>query len=116
MKGAKEIRKLVDEEYATGKHKHLYLAKKEVAKRIGMNELTLDSLYYKDKRQTKKGKLFDIVAFKVPEHKSLIYKRFQNEEELLRVISLAITKGANVMSIRRVKKPVVRGRKENERI
>ena len=33
-----------------------------------------------------KEKKFDIVAFEVPKHKSLIYRRFQTEEQLLKTI------------------------------
>ena len=45
-------------------------------------------------------KKFDIVAFEVPKHKSLLYKRFLTEEKLKEAVSEAIAKNANVMSIR----------------
>ena len=49
---------------------------------------------------------FDIVAFKVPNHKSLLYRRFLTKEGLLKAVSLAVDKDANVISIRGViKKP-----------
>jgi hypothetical protein len=49
-----------------------------------------------------KRERFDIVAFKVPKHKSLLYRSFLDEEQLLKAVKLAIEKGANVISIRRV--------------
>jgi len=49
--------------------------------------------------QTKK---YDIVAFRVPKHKSLLYRKFLNEETLLKAISKSIELGANVISIREV--------------
>jgi hypothetical protein len=49
-----------------------------------------------------KRERFDIVAFKVPKHKSLLYRSFPDEEQLLKAVKLAIEKGANVISIRRV--------------
>ena len=51
-----------------------------------------------------KQKLFDIVAFEVPNHKSLIYRRFLTEEQLLKALSKAIELNANVVSIRKVEK------------
>jgi len=46
--------------------------------------------------------LFDIVAFDVPYHRSLIYRSYQNRKELHEVLDKAIEKGANVISIRAV--------------
>ena len=46
-------------------------------------------------------KLLDIVAFQVPNHKSLLYKMFLTEEQLLKAVSEAISKEANVISIRK---------------
>jgi hypothetical protein len=45
---------------------------------------------------------FDIAAFQVPKHHSILYKSFLNEEKLLEAVKEAITKGANVISIRKV--------------
>jgi len=50
----------------------------------------------------KKEFLYDIVAFEVPKHKSLLYKMFLSKEQLLKTVEDAINKGANVISIRGV--------------
>ncbi len=47
-------------------------------------------------------KKFDIVAFEVPKHKSLLYKRFLTREGLHKAVDEGIDKGANVFSIRLV--------------
>ena len=47
-------------------------------------------------------KRFDIVAFEVPKHKSLLYKMFLTKETLLKAVEEAIEKSANVISIREV--------------
>ena len=49
-----------------------------------------------------KKERFDIAAFIVPKHRSILYKSLLDEEELLKAVKLAIRKGANVISIRRV--------------
>ena len=49
-------------------------------------------------------KLFDIVAFEVPKHKSLLYKMFLTREGLHKALDEGIDKGANVFSIRRVER------------
>jgi hypothetical protein len=46
----------VDREIATNKHKYLYRARDEVAKRLGINQTTAEHIYY----QTKKKKLFRV--------------------------------------------------------
>ena len=48
--------------------------------------------------------LYAIVAFEVPKHKSLLYRRFLTTQQLLVAVGLAINKGANVISIRKVDK------------
>jgi len=48
--------------------------------------------------------LFDIVAFEVPKHHSIIYRTWLTEEKLKEALAFAISKGANVISIRRVEK------------
>ena len=45
-------------------------------------------------------KLYDIVAFIVPHHRSIIYKMFQTREQLILAVQEATDKGANVISIR----------------
>jgi len=47
-------------------------------------------------------KHFDIAAFEVPKHKSLLYKMFLTKETLLKAVEEAIEKNANVISIRQV--------------
>jgi hypothetical protein len=47
---------------------------------------------------------FDVAAFQVPKHKSLLYKSFLNRQQLLKAVEEAIDRGANVISIRRVVK------------
>lgn len=47
-------------------------------------------------------RLYDIVAFEVPNHKSKVYKTFLTKEKLLEVLSKALDDGANVVSIRLV--------------
>jgi hypothetical protein len=42
------------------------------------------------------------VAFEVPKHKSLFYRRFLTERQLKEAVTQAISKGANVISIRKV--------------
>ena len=49
-----------------------------------------------------KQKRYDIVAFRVPEHKSLLYRRFLTLNGLLKAVAEACNKGANVISIRLV--------------
>lgn len=51
-------------------------------------------------------KLFDIVAFEVPNHKSLVYRKFLTKEKLLKALSKAIDLDANVISIRKVEKEI----------
>jgi hypothetical protein len=46
--------------------------------------------------------LFDIAAFRVPHHRSVLYRSFIPKEELLKAVEKAIDKGANVISIRKV--------------
>jgi hypothetical protein len=50
------------------------------------------------------SELFDIVAFQVPKHKSILYRSFLTKELLLKAVDEAVSKGANVISIRRVVK------------
>ena len=45
---------------------------------------------------------YDIVAFKVPRHKSLLYRRFLTLQQLKKAVEEACLKGANVISIRLV--------------
>jgi hypothetical protein len=45
---------------------------------------------------------FDIVAFQVPRHRSILYRSFLDEEKLVEALREAIRRGANVVSIRRV--------------
>ena len=47
---------------------------------------------------------FDIVAFQVPKHRSLLYETWQSREQLHRALDRAIDRGANVFSIRKVVK------------
>lgn len=53
-------------------------------------------------RQKITTELFDIVAFQVPNHKSLIYLQFVGREGLHKALDKAMDQGANVVSIRRV--------------
>jgi hypothetical protein len=46
-----QIVKEVDEEWLTGKHKYLWLAKDVIAKRFNINPMTLDANYYKAKKR-----------------------------------------------------------------
>jgi hypothetical protein len=48
--------------------------------------------------------LFDIAAFRVPHHKSVLYRSFITKEQLLKAVEAAIEKGANVISIRKVER------------
>jgi hypothetical protein len=48
------------------------------------------------------SELFDIAAFQVPKHKSILYRSFLTKTKLLEAVSEAIDKGANVISIRKV--------------
>jgi hypothetical protein len=50
----------------------------------------------------KRPKQFDIVAFKVPDHRSLLYSSWLPVEALHNALNDAIEKGANVISIRLV--------------
>lgn len=43
---------------------------------------------------------YDIVAFEIPKHKSLLYRMFLDRESLHKAIDDALDKGANVISIR----------------
>jgi hypothetical protein len=45
---------------------------------------------------------FDIAAFQVPRHRSVLYRSFLGEEELVKALREAIRRGANVVSVRRV--------------
>jgi hypothetical protein len=49
-------------------------------------------------------KRYDIVGFRVPSHKSKLYKMWLTEEQLLNAVSEALRKGSNVISIREVVK------------
>jgi hypothetical protein len=49
-------------------------------------------------------KMFAVVAFKVPEPHSILYRNFITKEKLLEAVSEAIDKGANVISVREVRK------------
>jgi hypothetical protein len=46
---------------------------------------------------------FDIVAFNVPDHHSLLYRRYRTKDQLLSDVDTACEKGANVISIRGVR-------------
>lgn len=46
---------------------------------------------------------FDIVAFNVPDHHSLIYRKYQTKEQLLTLVAKSVDLGANVISIRGVR-------------
>jgi hypothetical protein len=48
--------------------------------------------------------LFDIAAFRVPQHRSLLYESFLTPEQLVEALKEAISRGANVVSIRRVER------------
>lgn len=48
---------------------------------------------------------YDIVAFQVPKHRSLLYRMFLTRDELHRALDQALDKGANVISIREVEGP-----------
>jgi len=56
-------------------------------------------------KRLREARRFDIVAFRVPDHKSLIYRRFLPQAALLNAVKQATDKGANVISIRLVKRP-----------
>lgn len=49
-------------------------------------------------------KLYDIVAFKVPSHHSILYQAWLTEETLKERLSWALGQGANVVSIRLVER------------
>ena len=48
--------------------------------------------------------LFAIAAFQVPSPRSVLYRNYLTKDELLKAVEKAISKGANVISIRRVVK------------
>jgi len=50
------------------------------------------------------SELFDIAAFQVPKHRSVLYRSFLTKQQLLEAVSEAIDRGANIISIRRVVK------------
>lgn len=57
----KTIREVVDEEMINGKHKYKYEAMNEVAKRLGMNEQTINLKYYANtKKISSKNKDYKI--------------------------------------------------------
>ena len=45
---------------------------------------------------------YDLVAFRVPRHKSLLYRRFLTIEQLKKAVEEACRKGANRIEIRLV--------------
>jgi hypothetical protein len=72
-------------------------------KDIGVRPLykTLGVKPSKDEKDMKKL-LFDLVAFRVPEHRSILYRCFRTKERLHEDLDEAISLGANVISIRLV--------------
>jgi catalase (peroxidase I) len=48
--------------------------------------------------------LFAIAAFQVPNPRSTFYRNYLTKEQLLKAVELAIERGANVISIRKVVK------------
>jgi hypothetical protein len=48
------------------------------------------------------NKLYDMVAFHVPKHKSIAYKSFLTEPQLIEWLKNVLKDGANVVSIREV--------------
>lgn len=65
------------------------------------------SLMIEKKDITADERLYDIAAFCVPKHRSILYKSFLTREQLLDAIEEALSKGANVISIRMVIKEVI---------
>ena len=59
-----QVRELVRQEMVTGQYDKLWKAKKAVAKKLGMNELTLDGIYYKKVSKFGKSLLREILDIK----------------------------------------------------
>jgi len=72
-----QIVKEVDKEMATGKHKYLWLAKDEVAKRFNINLMTLDNYYY----DFKKREIFNVWIEKI--EGSFFQVRARDESEAI---------------------------------
>ena len=62
MRTEKEIKKLVDEERNNGNHYYLYTAMRNIAKKLGLSESTINQQYYKKKVDSEKNKKFQNMA------------------------------------------------------